>query len=125
MNKFQLRVGKAVYKPNCYILVSATRKSGELYRDVYYAEPTMSFFYDAGDVAAEWEPRYGPIQVWSKCDETYDGKYKAREHYFYDFVIDIPGNWSQLSVETERLPQAFVRGDYDHIFSVLKSWARR
>jgi len=120
MNKLQRETGKAVYKENCYILVSATRKTGELYDDVYYAEPTMSFLYDTGECATEWEPRYGPIQIWNKCNADSEN---AREHYFYDYVYDKPMNWSQLAVQTEHLPEAFVRGDYEHIFDVLKSWA--
>ena len=121
MNKFQRRTGKAVYKPNCYILISATQKKEDNI-SWYRVEPFMTFFYDAGDVAAEWEPEFGPIQVWEKCDKDHES---AKEHYFYDYIVDIPCNFSQLAVEENELPQAFVRGDYDYIFGVLKRWARR
>ena len=121
MNKFQRKIGKAVYKPNCYILVSATQKKDD---DIswYRVEPAMTFLYDAGEWAAEWEPRYGPIQTWHKCDADAEG---AKPHYFYDFEDTEALSFSQLAVERERLPQAFVRGDYDYIFSVLEGWARR
>ena len=124
VNKFQRRTGKALYKEHCYILFSAVQKKDD---DIswYRVKPTMSFLYDAGDVAAEWEPEYGPIQVWEKCDETYDGQFKAREHYYYDYVIDNSFNWSQLAVENDKLPQEFVRGNFDYIFSVLERWAKR
>jgi hypothetical protein len=120
MNKNQKKVCRALYKPNCYILVSATRRDPKETFGEFQVTAHMSFLYDAGKVAAEWEPQYGPIQIWRKCDKDSDG---AQEHYFYDFQNSAPGSWSQLAVSNMELPQAFVSGDYDYIFNVLKDWA--
>jgi len=117
MNKLQRRVGKAEYKPNCYILVSASKRDMKETLGEFRVRAHISFLYDSGTIAAEWEPEYGPIQVWEMADS-------GKEHYFYDFVVDTPLNWSQLAVENNELSQAFNAGDYDYIFNVLKDWAR-
>ena len=121
INKLQERVIKAQWKPGCWLLVSGSRKDPRDTFGAFYAKATVSFLFDSGEVSAEWEPEYGPIQVWHKCHESTEG---AKEHYFYDFTNDSPGNWSQLAVEENELPQAFVDGNYDYIFSVLEIWAR-
>ncbi len=122
MNDKQKRVGKAAFDgiPNAYILVSASQRDMKETFGDYKCQATMSFLYDAGDVAAEWEPEYGPIQVWRKANANTP---EAKEHYFYDWVENCPGNWSQMAVEENELPQAFVGGDYRYIFGVLQGWA--
>ena len=117
MNKLQKETGRALYKENCYILFSAVQKKDDI--NWFRANPTMSFLYDAGKVAAEWEPEFGPILIWRKCEPCAEN---AREHYFYDFVFHEPLAFSQLAVENHGLPQSFVRGNYDYIFSVLERW---
>lgn len=79
----------------------------------------MSFFYDNGDIGAEWEPDNGPITVIYKCNKAHE---KAEKHWFYDYCTGY-GNWSQLAVESEGLPNAFLTGAYDYLFAVLKKWA--
>jgi hypothetical protein len=116
MNKLQKRVLKAEWRPGCYILVSASCRDSDY---GYQCEPHMSFFYVNGNNAAEWEPRHGPIQSWHRCNADAEG---AEEHYFFDYTDSPPGSWSQLAVDRHELPQAFVRGDYEHIFSVLEMW---
>lgn len=81
----------------------------------------MSFFFDNGDVGAEWEPDNGPITVIFKCKENDEG---SQPHWFYDFYTG-QGNWSQLAVEEEGLPSAFLDGDYEYLFSVLREWSNR
>lgn len=49
----------------------------------------------------------------------------ARKHWFYDYVTDNALSWSQLAVTDERLPQKLAAGDFEGIFSSLKSWALR
>jgi len=110
------------YKENCYILISAKKKNYEGISSGYNAESFVSLLYDAGTVAAEWEIEHGPIQIWYKASELKEG---TRQHYYYDFVIDTPMNWSQMAVEKNELPQAAVRGDWDYIFAVLEDWASR
>jgi hypothetical protein len=85
-------------------------------------KPVVSFLYDAGNYAAEWELEYGPIQVWSKCDAD---SIDAREHYYYEYVTDSPLDFSQLAVERAELKQAAISGNFPYIFSVLKDWANR
>lgn len=120
MNERQKRVCKSVYKPSCYILSSFPRKDPKEHYGEYKVKTTISFLYDTGEYAAEWEPEYGPIQVWHKCDENSEN---ATEHYYYDFTDSSALNWSQLAVDRYGLPQAAHRGDWDYIFAVLKDWS--
>ena len=80
----------------------------------------FSFCYIVGDYAAEWEPEYGPIQVWHKCDKEDEN---AHEHYIFDFTDSGGLNWSQIAVDENELPQAANHGDWQYIFNVLKEWA--
>ena len=84
----------------------------------------MSFVYENPETgyAAEWEPRYGPIQVWHKCEA---GSENAIEHYLFDFTDSQGGNWSQLSVESEGFHYAFYDSEWDRIFEMLKGWTYR
>lgn len=83
----------------------------------------MSFFYDNGEVGAEWEPENGPITKIFKCDKDYEAEHEnAQKHYFYDYCTGY-GHWSQLAVDKNRLPEYFLDGNYEMIFSILKSWA--
>ena len=120
MNKKQSKVIKAEYKPGCWILVSGW-KAEHQYCSTPNVDYTFTFLYDSGNVAAEWEPKHGPIQIWHKCEEDSEG---AKEHYFYDWHNSDPLSWSQLAVEREQLPQMFLAGSWDTIFDVLKSWTR-
>ena len=124
MNKSQQRIGKAAFTsiPNAYILVSASQRDiKETFGD-YKCQATMSFLYDAGEVATEWEPEYGPIQIWRKANANTPG---AKEHYYYDWVEGGGMHWSQMAVDDNELPQAFVEGDYAYIFGVLQGWAEK
>ena len=80
----------------------------------------ISFFFDNGDIGAEWEPDNGPITRIIKVNQDAP---EAQPHWFYDWHAG-QGHWSQLAVEKEGLPRAFLRGDYDLIFSILKDWSR-
>ena len=99
---------------NAYVVISGHdyEKNGNGVRKC------MSFFYDNGDVGAEWEPDNGPITVIYKCEKDHKD---AKKHWFYDYSTGT-GNWSQLAVEEEGLPSAFLDGDYEYIFNVLKDW---
>ena len=46
---------------NAWILCSAKPRTDEDDYGIPQVKATMSFLYDAGNVAAEWEPEYGPI----------------------------------------------------------------
>ena len=82
MNDKQKRVLKTLYKPNCYLLASFHKRDlKETFGD-FRVRTTVTFFYDAGNIGAEWEPEYGPIQIWHRCEKDDED---AREHYFYDF----------------------------------------
>lgn len=87
------------------------------------SQPCVTFTVISGDVAAEWDGSSGPIQIWYRAPEGYDVNYdKAEPHWLWPFAIG-KGHWSQLAVEEEDLPGAFVRGDYEWIFGVLRRWA--
>jgi hypothetical protein len=122
MNKLQQQVIKTQYKPNCFVLASFSQRDIKETQGDFMVKTTISFLFDAGEYAAEWEPEYGPIQVWHKC--TADAP-NAREHYYFDFTDSKPGNCSQCAVDDNAMPQATNRGDFDHVFAVLKKWANR
>ena len=122
VNNLQKRVLKSTYKPNCYILVSGARRDIKETAGQFMVVATVSFLYDAGDIATEWEPEYGPIQIWDRCLEN---DKDAREHYYFDYTNSPPLHCSYLAVEDNRLPQALHRGDFDYIYEVLKKWADR
>ena len=122
MAELKERILKLEHKPNCFILISFPLRDIEETNGETRVKTTMSFLYDAGEYAAEWEPEYGPIQVWHKCQED---SLDARQHYYYDFTDSGAFNWSQLAVDKNGLPGAAARGDFDYIFNVLKRWAKR
>lgn len=91
------------------------------------SDPYITFCYKNEDtgIAAEWDGEYGPIQRWFRCNEDYkseDGGDKAIAHWLWPFAHGL-GHWSQMAVSDAELPKAFIEGDYEYIFQVLKSWA--
>jgi len=99
---------------NAYVVIS-----GHKTEEGNGVKKCMSFFYDNGDVGAEWEPGYGPITVIYKCEKDHE---EAQKHWFYEYYTG-RGNWSQCAVAEEGLPNAFLLGDYEFLFLVLKKWA--
>ena len=104
------------YKPNCYVLVSGTNKEGH----GVGVRPYVSLLYEQNDIAIEWGIEYGPIQRLEKCGADHP---EAREHYFYDYVINKFRSWTQCDVDDNNLPEAFLLGNWDYIFKVLKRFA--
>jgi len=102
---------------NAYVIISACKSD----RNGNGIEKRMSFFFDNGEVGAEWEPDHGPITVLYKCDKDHEA---ATPHWFYEFTTG-QGHWSQLAVDEESLSQHFLEGNYDRIFQVLNDWANR
>jgi hypothetical protein len=104
---------------NAYLVFSANQKKlVEFDVGVYY---NVSFLVYAGSVAAEWEPQYGPIQLWYKREATDEN---VEPGYVFEYVDAGGLNWSQLAVEREQLKPALLSGDYQYIFSVLHRWAK-
>lgn len=134
MNLYE-KVLRAEYKPQCYVLISFERDKTAQENGETRAKPIMSFLYDSGEIAAEWCPPYGPIQIWRKAEEN--KRYSkptlgmeadvetvgAQPHYAYPFVIPRLAEWSQLSVERHELSDSAIRGYYQYIFDILKEWA--
>lgn len=97
----------------CFLVLSFhLRKDHE--PDVKYM---MSYLFVGEEVAAEWEPQHGPIQIWYKGDDE--------DHYVFDRVMKPGADWSQLAVDNEGLRETALRGDHAHVFRVLKDWADR
>jgi hypothetical protein len=119
MGRKNIRVGVTDFQgiPNAHLIISGRWRDEE--RD--FCKAMVSFLYDGGDFAAEWEPEHGPIQTWEKCTKDHP---KAKEHYFYEYVVDVGLNWSQLAVNENHLPEMFTKGDYEWIFNVLKRWTQ-
>lgn len=108
--------------PNAYVLISVGEKEiGETGHMI--AEPLITYFYDGGKIGAEWEPKYGPIQVWETPTEDYEGEVK--DHYFYPKVQHKPLNWSQMAVNDSGIKDSLLHGFMEHVFSVLKEWTDR
>ena len=112
-----LKVTVPEYGEGACVLYSASKRD-DPYGD-YRVENHFSFACVNGDYAAEWEPEYGPIQVWHKCEKDATN---SREHYIIDYTDSQGRNWSQLAVDRCELPQAANHGDWQYIFNVLKSW---
>ena len=103
---------------NAYVVISA-RKNSQVIQNG--CEKNMSFLYDNGNgIAVEWEPDYGPITVLYGCNPEDEG---AQPHWFFKYYTG-QGNWSQLAVEEEGLPNDFLNGDYKSLFLTLKCWAK-
>ena len=127
--------------PGAYLCLSGKRKSTQQFGEFWYpknaqhrqerwefdtdlrAEPFITFTYDAGDVCAEWDGAYGPIQLWfrHKPEYTYDGA-EPQPHWIYEEAYG-HGHWSQVAVEKAQLTRRFIDGDYEAIFAELKRWA--
>jgi hypothetical protein len=121
MNKV-LKVSVPEYGVGAFILYSASKRNMEETLGDFRVTNHFSFAYVSGDYAAEWEPQYGPIQVFHKCEKDSEG---SREHYIFDYDNSPGGNWSQMAVDEMELPQAASRGEWKYIFSVLKEWSER
>ncbi|MGI9500383.1 MAG: hypothetical protein ACR2P3_10105 [Geminicoccaceae bacterium] len=123
-----------------FLCLSGKRKQTEKFGEYWYpmsdhnqerwkfdhdlrTEPFVTFLYDAGDVCAEWDGEYGPIQLWFRKnpDYGYDDA-KPIPHWIYGEAYG-SGHWSQMAVDEAQLPQRFVDGDYAAIFAELKQWA--
>ena len=97
----------------CFLVLSCRKTE----KNCNKVQPAVSFLYISGDVAAEWEPTNGPIQIWYRGDDE--------EHYSFP-RIRTPGlDLSQLAVEREGLPQMANSGNYEGVFCVLRTWADR
>ena len=113
---------RAAYKPDekrgCFILVSGHWRNEDNPHDDLNLAAITSFVYDAGDKATEWSPATcGPLHTFFRADAT-----TGKPHYIYPFIEDRPLEWSQMAVNNHDLPRAFVQGDYDYIFTILKNW---
>jgi hypothetical protein len=116
------------FKERCFIYQSFGKKEAA-FGDIQI-EPHVSFLADSGEgSAAEWEPQYGPIQIWEECEEGYECEDSFghttghRKHWHFPFVIDNPLSWSQLAVDREGLKEMLTDGDLDGVFGVLERWA--
>ena len=103
-----------------YLLVSGSIKNEELEISQLNTRAMVSFLLVEGDIAIEWEPNYGPIQIFYRAGLNDPDRIP---HYVFPFVKKPGfGEWSQLAVEQEGLPQAFIAGNYKYIFDVLAEW---
>jgi hypothetical protein len=121
MNKV-LKVNVPEYGEGAYVLYSASQRPMEETLGNFQVKNHFSFAYIVGDNAAEWEPQYGPIQVWHKCDEN---SKDARKHYIFNYTDSGGLNWSQIAVDKYDLPRAVHTGDWQYVFNVLKDWCDR
>lgn len=106
---------------NAYIIISARKRCVD---DDTYAKIITTFFYGTEKGGAEWGGDGNPITVITPCDENYNEEFqgKAEIHFIYPFCTG-HGKWFQGAVESEGLADAFLLGDYEHIFHVLKKFS--
>lgn len=95
----------------------------------FATEPCVTFLFNVGTVAAEWDGAYGPIQITYQVPEGFTMPADSwggepHQHWFFPWAI-WRGHWSQMAVTENRLPQMFNVGDYAGIFAVLRAWADR
>lgn len=101
---------------NAYVVISA-----RISETANGCKKNMSFLYDNGNgIAVEWEPDNGPITILHACNLEDEG---AQPHWFFKYYTG-QGHWSQLAVIEEELPQDFLNGNYESLFSTLRSWAK-
>ena len=106
-------------RDNCYMSISGhiSETTGN------ECSPTISFEYVGGDVLVEWEVKNGPITVITKCLESLkndtDFGRSVRPHHIFGWCTGY-GNWTQCAVRERGLDKAFIEGNYDKIFEVLK-----
>lgn len=119
---------KSEFKEGCFIYQSFGSEESS-FGDMLIT-PHVSFLADSGEgMAAEWEPQYGPIQLWTECAEDWRGQaehgneIKPRAHWHFAFVEDKPADWSQLAVDREDLKGMLSRGNLEGVFNALMCWA--
>ena len=104
-----------------HVIYSASKRDvKETFGDIR-VKNHFSFCFINGDYAAEWEPEYGPIQVWNKCNKDDEN---AKPHYIFEYENSPGLNWSQLAVDGNELPRSANEGDWQYIFGVLRRWAK-
>ena len=103
------------FAENCYIVISGEKIEAS---GTNGCQPCISFFYGSKTGGCEWEPKYGPITKVKPCEENDP---LSSPHFFYPFFKT--GFWNQSAVDTEKLPQLFLEGNYEGIFAVLKKWS--
>jgi len=108
------------YGEGACVIYSARKREKDIDDWEFRIKNNFSFCYINGDYAAEWEPEYGPIQVWHKCNKEDEN---AKKHYIFDYTDSGGLNWSQLAVCENKLPESAYFGEWQYIFSVLKEWA--
>ena len=96
----------------CYLTLSCHKTN-----EANGVRPVVSFLCIVGNVAAEWEPKNGPIQLWYRGEDE--------EHYTFPRIRTPSLDFSQLSVEREGLPQMVNAGNYAGVFEVLRTWTNR
>lgn len=109
---------------NAYLSISAAVSPKEPPFDGVRLSPTMTFAYVNGRVAAEWEPQYGPIQLWYERAAD-DHENDRMPHWLWPFGSKSNARWSQMAVDRHALREAFAGGNYEYIFQVLADWASR
>jgi len=120
---------------NAYVCISGRERENRVFGEKWYnkhqnkqkspfhetfSTPCITFLYDAGNCCAEWDGEYGPVNLTFRVNEIHED---ARQHWFYPFAIFEQDHWSQMAVTNEQFKDAFLDGDFEHIFSVLRRWA--
>jgi hypothetical protein len=105
-----------------FLLISGRLKVNATLVKQFNTISMASFLLVGEDRAVEWEPNYGPIQIFHKATED-TPEDKKLKHYAFPYIRKPKfGEWSQCAVDYKCLPEAFINGNYKYIFSVLREW---
>ena len=116
------------------VFISSSLKPDRQTREQYDYNARVSFCYVVGDLAAEWETEYGPIQVFRRMELPEGAEPVDRSeakvgdpvrHHIWPCIVHDPDTGSQLAVDERGLPQAFVDGRWDQIFATLRDFVER
>lgn len=97
--------------------------------DRKYPIPTVTFLVKTKDenTIVEWEPNGGAITLIEKCDKDYKFKEdeygQVKPHWLLGWCKGY-GNWDQLAVYDEGLPEAVEFGNLERIYEVLNSYIK-
>lgn len=126
-------------KEHCYIVVSGKHCPKKQFGEKWYtcqhkehvttytdiparSDPAISFTFVKDGIAAEWDGACGPIQLWFKAENPEgDDKSEATPHWLWPFATG-RGMWSQMAMDYAGLSKCFINGDYDSIFTTLRSF---
>lgn len=108
---------------DCLIAISWPKYRSD-WGETRVRDARVSYIARGPNVAAEWMPPYGPIQLLYKGDDEEVPGCKLATH-IYPLIQHRPMAWSQMAVNDHDLLGYLADSNLDPIFRVLAEWALR